>query len=179
MGLARFDQTMQRYGMIAEAAQAQGLTSAEALLSVLAPFATALTSLAGLFMRRHFKHLDAVEADIKARSAAELIRAKVDAEIATELRLNRESRVEHAAKLSELEQKLAAKIDGTRDEVVRRIDDNQLSDLHESVKDLSARVSAGGVGVGLLPMDDPRSQRRPAPSQPELPSPRTARSLGR
>lgn len=155
------------------AATSQGMTLPEAVLSVLAPFATGLLSLATVFMRRHFKHLDSIEVDLKARTASEISRAKVDAEIAAELRLSRESRETHAKKLTELEDKLAAKIDGTKEEVSRKLDDNRLAEVRDAVHELRSEVVSGGIGAGaqLSGGEDPPRARRAIPSVPEIPSP--------
>ncbi len=145
----------------ATTAAATGFTPAEALLAVLGPFATLISTLGGLFLKRHFRHLDAIEADLKARTQAEIARAKVDAEIAAELRLSRESREAHGKRLTELEDKLAAKID-----------DQRMQDLRERVQELHTEVVAGGVGVGAqlgpAPEDAPRVRAR-APSVPDVP----------
>lgn len=158
---------------LANAANAQtGMTAAQAILAVLGPIGTFLAGAATLFMRRHFRFMDDVTADLKARSAAELSRAKIDAEIAAELRLSRESREAHGKRLTELEDKLAAKIDGTKEEVSRRIEDSRFGELRDAVQGLSAEVAAGGVGTGLQMGggDESTSRVRPrSPSVPEAP----------
>lgn len=164
---------------------ADTMTPAQAILAVLSPIGTFFAGAATIFMRRHFKHMDVVESSLKARDAADLERAKLEAAIVAELQMSRTSRAEHATKLIELEQKLTAKMEETRETVTQRLDNTQLTEVRNAVHDLRVEVASGGVGAGSgiqleTGHEEVRTQRRPVPSAPELgPPSRQGRALVR
>ena len=108
----------------------EGMTVAQAILAVLSPIALFLSTLATLFLRRHFRLIDRME---KARDRE----VEVLAEIALELKLSREARAENTRRIEELEKALG-----------KKIDDHRTSELTEKVSGLTTAVQVAAARSG-------------------------------
>jgi len=108
------------------------MSVAQAVLAVLGPIGTFLASIVLLLVRRHLRFLDRLDERLAGYFDQN---AKVQAEIALELRLSREAREMNDAKLEDL-------VGEVETALGRKIDDRRMSELTKVVEELKQRTGS-------------------------------------
>jgi hypothetical protein len=144
------------------------------LLSILIGVGTFVGGVATAFIRRHFKFLTAVEEHLQAKNKADEARAKLDGELALELRESREGRAKHDQRLTDLEKAL-----------MQKIEDRRYEDLKGAVEAVHHEVRGGGFAPAIggtresFDDEDPPKPRERLTSVPEAVGSASSRSGAR
>ncbi len=136
------------------------MTTAEALLAVLAPLGTFFSGLATLSVKRHFRFVDGLETKLGSYLEKS---AESQARVAEEMRLSRVARESQDAQLGDL-------IGELEEGLGRKIDDKRFSELRAAVEELRAKRAKS---------DPPKAEDSPVPAEAEVTEPKRTRTEGR